>query len=71
MGESDRQVTHLKVLETEEISDGRTVRWLELPRGDHPFWVPVNLIPGNLEEGDYVSLQATEATEEQFEQQRE
>lgn len=64
------QVTHLKVGGTEEISDGRIVRWLELPFGDHPFWVPVNLLPDHLEEGDYVAINAVESTKERFEKQQ-
>lgn len=68
---SESVETVCKVLGTEVIKDGRTVRWLELPMGDHPFWVPVNMVPDHLEEGDYVSLQLTEATREEFQQQRE
>jgi hypothetical protein len=71
MSNSDsRKLTRLKLGEIEEISDGRRVRWLELPFGDHPFWVPVNLLPEHLEQGDYVALTADETTEELFEEQR-
>lgn len=67
---NDAKVTRLKVLHTEEISDGRIVRYLELPFGDHPFWVPVNILPESLEKGDYVALTAIESSEELFKEQR-
>jgi hypothetical protein len=63
---SESVETVCKVLGTEVVSDGRTVRWLELPSGDHPFSVPVNLIPDELEEGDYVALKAIASDEESF-----
>lgn len=66
---SESVETVCKVLGTEVISDGRTVRWLELPTGDHPFWVPVNLIPDGLQEGDYVALKAVVSDQESFERE--
>jgi hypothetical protein len=72
MGFSDKdQITYLKVGQLEEISDGRMVQWLELPFGDHPFSVPVNLLPDHLEQGDYVALSADASSEELFLRQRE
>jgi hypothetical protein len=64
------KLTRLKLGEAEEISDGRLIRWLELPFGEQPFWVPVNLLPDDLEQGDYVALRADETTEKRFEEQR-